>query len=480
MGEAGESLEVARVALADGTAQRDFLAQCDLASRLAVHPHIVTIQDFGLADGAGYLTTSRPPGPTLADTLAREGSFTLAAALRIGVSLAGALQTAHQVGVVHCAVSPASIVLAPGRQPLLTDLVPTGGEAPGAQGTPGLVASSQQSTAPTATGDASEHAPPEVARGGMATPASDVYALASTIYTMLVGRTPQAARALTAAGPEGHDVAFDGLPPITQRGVPEELNHALERALVADPAQRTPTALDFAHALRQIQQQLRHPVTEPVVLDVAPTPQAPPTMAPDSGETAPSTGPSATGEKDRWWRSASVYIGAVAAVALVAGVVAILRATDTSDASDDGGRGAEDTSVTSVPSTEPTDAYPSDEAEDQPPPEEDDPATATPPANVTAVESAVGVQLDWDGDEGGRYVVLMLPESGDPRFLPAADGPSQLVAADQLLPDVGYCFKVAYFDEAASSPDEAADTNDDSGGFSDAACIRDATVESTG
>lgn len=486
MGGQDDSLETARVELWDVAAQQDFLTLCERASPLAVHPHLVTIHDHGLSpDGAGYVATDPPPGRSLTEGLSRDGAFALAASLRIGIALAGALQTVHQAGLTHGAVSPGNVFLGPAREPVLANLVRSG--AAGGSGDDGRA-------------DALDHAPPEVLHGGGATPVADVYALASTVYTMVAGRTPEAARALAAvgSGPTASDPT-EALPPIGGK-IPVELEDALAKALISEPTVRTQTASAFGEALQEIQRQLHHPVTE-LVIDVQAPDLTPDGMAYTYAEPPVVPGVVAAEEATAWWRSPAVYLGAGAAAALVAGVVMLLggggdssdggdepegevpsgeNAAGEPDSSGDGAAGGgsdaeppdeEDSELSDEPQEEPdeTEAEPDDGSR-----ADDEPEDRAPPGNLSVLENPVGVQLDWDGEEDGRYVILVSSDAEDSRFVPAPGGPSHLIPADLLLPDAGYCFAVAYLDEATSDPDEAGDDS----AFSDPACIRDADAES--
>jgi hypothetical protein len=92
------------------------------------------------------------------------------------------------------------------------------------------------------------------------------------------------------------------------------------------------------------------------------------------------------------------------------------------------------------------------------------------PTGLTAVESAAGVQLDWEGPESDSYAVLMLSEIAAPRVLPVDAGTSMLVPTTSLVPDDAYCFAVAYVAglEAAPSSEDA---------FSPPVCIRGASED---
>jgi serine/threonine protein kinase len=100
-------------ALAPGApedARQAFAVSAAAAGRL-VHPGVVATYDSGLADDVPYIVTERPAGPTLAELLARQGPMPAARVVTIGRQLARALEASHRLGVVHGAVSPATVLV---------------------------------------------------------------------------------------------------------------------------------------------------------------------------------------------------------------------------------------------------------------------------------------------------------------------------------------------------------------------------------
>jgi serine/threonine protein kinase len=87
------------------------LARFERESRLLAalnHPHIATIHSVEHADGVDALVMELIEGPTLAERLAR-GSLGWRDALAIARELAGALEAAHDKGLVHRDLKPANI-----------------------------------------------------------------------------------------------------------------------------------------------------------------------------------------------------------------------------------------------------------------------------------------------------------------------------------------------------------------------------------
>ena len=121
--------------------------------RLSGHPNIVTVYDSGLtADGLPYVAMEYLGRGSLADELRRMGPVDWRQAVAWGVKLAGALEYAHRLGVVHGNIKPENVLLSNYGEPELTDF-----------GTARVVG------------------------GNQANEASDVGSLAATLLTLSVG-----------------------------------------------------------------------------------------------------------------------------------------------------------------------------------------------------------------------------------------------------------------------------------------------------
>jgi serine/threonine-protein kinase len=89
---------------------------------------------------------------------------------------------------------------------------------------------------------------PELLAGGAPAVATDVYALAATLYELLAGRPPHQAATLGALL---RDLARQPAPPLRQwrPGLPAACDEALAPALDRDPARRPRSAAALAEAL---------------------------------------------------------------------------------------------------------------------------------------------------------------------------------------------------------------------------------------
>jgi eukaryotic-like serine/threonine-protein kinase len=214
-----------------------FLREIRVAARLA-HPHILTVHDSGDADGLLWYTMPVVDGESLRQRLKREGPLPLDEAVRIGRSVAEALDFAHGQGVVHRDVKPENILLF-GGEPMVADF----GIA--------LAMDAADQDRLTQTGlslGTPSYMSPEQALGDTRLDRrTDIYSLGCVVYEMLAGEppytgpTPQAVVARRLTGPP---------PPLAAvRDLPDALEQATRKALARNPADRFATGREFARAL---------------------------------------------------------------------------------------------------------------------------------------------------------------------------------------------------------------------------------------
>ena len=230
-----------------------FDAEANIMARLSTHPAIVTIYQAGVStDGRPYLVMEYCPKPNLQVRYRRE-PFSVAESLRVGVQVAAAVETAHRAGILHRDIKPANILVTEYNRPALTDFgiaVAAGADAESA-------------------GMSIPWSPPEAfADANGAGPASDVWALGATVYTLLAGRSPFEV-------PGGRNGSADliqriesaPLAPLARPDAPESLQRLLERSMAKAPGARYASALDFARALQRVQIELSMSATPIDVLD---------------------------------------------------------------------------------------------------------------------------------------------------------------------------------------------------------------------
>jgi outer membrane protein assembly factor BamB len=184
----------------------------------------------GPYDRPPWLATAFVPGPSLADYVDDFGPLPEPAVWRLAAGLAEALLAVHATGLVHRDLKPANVLLAVDG-PRVIDFG---------------IASALEDTALTDTGSVLGSPPymaPEQAMGSPAGPASDVFALGSTL-------------AFAAAGvaPFGHGDAPAVLFRVVHMApaldpLPERLRAMVAACLAKDPAAR-PTLPQLLHACR--------------------------------------------------------------------------------------------------------------------------------------------------------------------------------------------------------------------------------------
>lgn len=170
---------VVAVKVLDQSAANDqaaFEAEADSMARLSSHPSIVSIFEASISsDGRPYLAMEFCPASFRKGTVG--DARPLNEVLDAGVRLAGALETAHQAGVLHRDIKPSNVLVATTGRPVLADF--------------GIVSLRGQ-----LQGDASRamsipwSAPEVVGEQTTGTVASEIWALGATLYNFAAGRTP--------------------------------------------------------------------------------------------------------------------------------------------------------------------------------------------------------------------------------------------------------------------------------------------------
>ena len=241
------ALKVLRPELAATLGPERFQREIRFAARLQ-HPHILTVLDSGESSGQLWFTMPYVDGETLRARIRREGQLPLAEALRIAREAAAALDYAHRHGVIHRDIKPENILLTPDGDTLVADF----GIARALAGRPGESADTGVAMPLTETGmslGTPAYMSPEQASGGREIDArTDVYSLGCVLYEMLAGEPP-------FTGPTTQSILLRKFtetprPLRTVRDtVPEPIERAVGRALARSPADRFPSAVEFARTL---------------------------------------------------------------------------------------------------------------------------------------------------------------------------------------------------------------------------------------
>ena len=154
--------------------RREAIAVAGLA-----HPNIVAVYDTVDEDGRQAVVMQFVPGRSLREMLDEDKRLTPELTIRIGVSVAAALDAAHQAGLVHRDIKPGNILITPQGRVLLTDF----GIAKASSGDGDL-------TSDNVMMGTAKYLSPEQVRGRRLDGRADLYALGLVLYECLAGRVP--------------------------------------------------------------------------------------------------------------------------------------------------------------------------------------------------------------------------------------------------------------------------------------------------
>ena len=215
---------LAPVLAADADFRARFLAEMQLAASLD-HPHVCPVYRAGEEDGILYLALRYVPGENLGATLAGSGPFEPEPALALLRDLAGALDSAHEHGLLHRDVKPENVLLDESGNAYLADFGLARSDS-------GLRASVAGLLAGTAA-----YLAPERIEGAEASAASDLYSFAGLALLRSLSGTPPFVRDHEAALLFAH--VRDAPPSLAGRGL-ARLDPVFARALAKQPEERHP------------------------------------------------------------------------------------------------------------------------------------------------------------------------------------------------------------------------------------------------
>ncbi|MCW2765442.1 MAG: serine/threonine protein kinase [Nocardioides sp.] len=176
----GRAVALKRVGMMPGGSSPD-LERAEREAKLAArlnHPHVVAVFDFVKEADHQWLVMEYVDGVTLAELVRNGGPIPPDQAAPLLAQVVDALAAAHAVGIVHRDVKPSNILVTQAGQVKLSDFGIARAEADASLTQTGLVTGSPAYLAP------------EVASGGTATDASDVWSLGATLYHALAGHPP--------------------------------------------------------------------------------------------------------------------------------------------------------------------------------------------------------------------------------------------------------------------------------------------------
>ncbi|MGH3441032.1 MAG: PASTA domain-containing protein [Nitriliruptorales bacterium] len=314
-----------------------FRREAKAAAALA-HPNVVSIYDWGEADGRAYLVMEHVNGPSLREVVRRRGRLSPRETVAILAPAAAGLAAAHDRKLVHRDVKPENILIAESGAVKVADF-----------GLARATAATRQTFGPGALVGSPHYLAPEVVREESVDARADVYALGVVLYECLVGHPPFDAD--TAFATAMRHTAESVPAPSTAASVPPEFDAIVARATAHDPDDRFHDARALGAALRDAvpdadlpathgdggQQTLVIPLT--TTETVVPGPGKAATARPDRGRTKAAAGTKRQPKQSqgprrkglRWTLAALVFLGLVGGGLYLAWSTIVAPLTDVPD-----------------------------------------------------------------------------------------------------------------------------------------------------
>lgn len=216
-------------------ARRRFRKEALALAKLS-HPHIAAVYDVGEQDGVDYLVMECVPGDTLSAKL-KVGRLSVERATSIILDIAGALEEAHEQGVIHRDLKPANVMITPKGHAKVLDfgiaklLAPLAPDATASMETGFLIGTPLYMS-------------PEQAEGRATDARTDIWSLGVIYFQLLTGRTPFAGDSNIALL---HAIVSDPPAPLREYrpDAPPLANQIIARCLQKDPANRYQSSSDF-------------------------------------------------------------------------------------------------------------------------------------------------------------------------------------------------------------------------------------------
>ncbi len=209
------------------------------------HPNIITIYEIQDDGEINFIATEFIEGQTLRSRIDNK-ELTWKESVRIAIQVAGALESAHSVGIVHRDIKPENIMIRKDGIVKVLDFGlakltrPSSGDS-----------ITREQTAPHRVMGTLNYMSPEQAMGERIDTRTDVFSFGVVLFEMLYGKVPFS----NAYGPETNDDKVQNTfssPGDPEKEMPAALDHIVKHALKKDRDQRYQNFTEFGDDLKRL------------------------------------------------------------------------------------------------------------------------------------------------------------------------------------------------------------------------------------
>ncbi len=239
----------------DKTLLNQFKHEAQSAARLS-SPSIINVFDVCEENGKSFIVMEYVEGKTLKDLLEKQGRLTPYQAVKIACDIAAGLSHAHKRNIIHCDIKPHNILITENMMPKIADF-----------GIARMISSMTMVYTNSVIGSV-HYLSPEQASGKTITAQSDIYSLGIVLYEMLTGHVPFDGNTAVAVAMMHVEKTP---PPLSTyiEGLPECLQHVIDKALAKDLTKRYATAGELWQDLNAIKNKMEKEGDEEVYAAVA-------------------------------------------------------------------------------------------------------------------------------------------------------------------------------------------------------------------
>jgi len=256
------AVKVLSPSLLENPKQRErFYQEARTAGNLR-HTNIVVIHDCGEHEGVPYIVMEYLDGEDLREQIEHKTAWNLGQKLNVISQICSGLKHAHNKQVVHRDMKPGNVRILPDGTVKILDF-----------GIARLTTSAQTQTS-SLLGTVS-YMSPELCTLGVASPATDIWAVGVILYELLCYHRPFEANHNIAVI---HRIVSEQPVPITDYwpGCPDGLRRIVEKALEKDVERRHRSADDLRNDVDRFAASLQIAETQPTLAPLAPPVQVPP------------------------------------------------------------------------------------------------------------------------------------------------------------------------------------------------------------